>query len=72
LAGRINAARAAIGDNGQQQRLIRTVERKGIRFVGAACEEQRATSNAPEASMPRPALSMPASALPDESWKRVT
>jgi TolB-like protein len=34
LASRINAARAAIGDNGQDQRLIRTVPRKGFRFIG--------------------------------------
>src|SRR5262249_55580963 len=35
LLSRINAARRAIGDDGEQQRLIRTVARKGIRFVGA-------------------------------------
>ena len=35
LASRINAARKAVGDNGAQQRLIRTIARKGIRFVGA-------------------------------------
>ena len=34
LATRINAARSAIGDDGESQRLIRTVPRKGIRFVG--------------------------------------
>jgi TolB-like protein/Tfp pilus assembly protein PilF len=31
---RINAARRAVGDNGEQQRLIRTVARRGVRFVG--------------------------------------
>ncbi|CCE10319.1 conserved hypothetical protein [Bradyrhizobium sp. STM 3843] len=35
LATRINAARRAVGDSGEQQRLIRTVARKGVRFVGA-------------------------------------
>jgi TolB-like protein len=35
LASRINAARKAVADNGEQQRLIRTVVRRGIRFVGA-------------------------------------
>ena len=35
LTSRINAARKAIGDSGEQQSLIRTVARKGIRFVGA-------------------------------------
>ncbi len=34
LATRINAARSAIGDDGEAQRLIRTFPRKGIRFVG--------------------------------------
>ena len=41
LSTRINAARGAIGDNGEEQRLIRTVFRKGFRFVGAVCEEQK-------------------------------
>jgi len=40
LASRINAARTAIGDNGQDQRLIRTILRKGIRFVGPVHVEQ--------------------------------
>jgi TolB-like protein len=34
LATHINAARKAVGDSGDQQKLIRTVARKGIRFVG--------------------------------------
>jgi TolB-like protein/Flp pilus assembly protein TadD len=34
LSTRLNAARAAIGDNGSEQRLIKTLPRKGIRFVG--------------------------------------
>ncbi|PHR54058.1 MAG: hypothetical protein COA47_16085 [Robiginitomaculum sp.] len=34
LATRINAARKALGDNGTDQRLIRTVRGAGIRFVG--------------------------------------
>jgi TolB-like protein/cytochrome c-type biogenesis protein CcmH/NrfG len=34
LSSRINAVRKAIGDNGEVQRLIRTVARKGFRFVG--------------------------------------
>jgi len=40
LASRINAARNAIGDNGDDQRLIRTVLRKGFRFVGEVREVQ--------------------------------
>ena len=34
LTSRINAARKAVGDTGEAQRLIRTSPRKGIRFVG--------------------------------------
>jgi TolB-like protein len=37
---RINAARAAVGDSGEEQRLIKTLPRKGFRFVGAVREEQ--------------------------------
>ncbi len=40
LSSRINAARAAIGDDGVGQRLIRTLPRKGLRFVGEVREEQ--------------------------------
>ncbi len=34
LTSRINAARKAVGDSGQSQKLIRTIARKGLRFVG--------------------------------------
>jgi TolB-like protein/Tfp pilus assembly protein PilF len=34
LATHVNAARKAIGDSGEAQRLIKTVARKGLRFVG--------------------------------------
>ena len=33
LATRINAARRALGDSGVEQKLIRTIARKGLRFV---------------------------------------
>lgn len=48
LASHINAARKAIGDSGQEQRLIRTVARKGFRFVGEV--RQAAPSDAPASS----------------------
>jgi pimeloyl-ACP methyl ester carboxylesterase/DNA-binding winged helix-turn-helix (wHTH) protein len=38
LTSRINAARKAVGDNGREQRLIRTIARKGVRFIGAVEE----------------------------------
>lgn len=34
LSSRINAARRAVGDSGEEQRLIRTYHKRGFRFVG--------------------------------------
>ncbi len=34
LASRLNAARTAVGDTGAEQRMIRTLPRRGVRFVG--------------------------------------
>lgn len=34
ITSHINAVRRAVGDNGEEQRLVRTVARKGFRFVG--------------------------------------
>jgi TolB-like protein/DNA-binding winged helix-turn-helix (wHTH) protein len=39
LTTRINAVRYAIGDSGDEQRLIKTLLRKGIRFVGTVREQ---------------------------------
>jgi TolB-like protein len=39
LTSRINAARTAVGDDGKRQRLIRTIPRKGFRFVGDVTEQ---------------------------------
>ena len=41
LTTRINAIRTAVGDDGDQQRLIRTLPRKGVRFVGVVEERGR-------------------------------
>jgi DNA-binding winged helix-turn-helix (wHTH) protein/predicted ATPase len=46
LTTRINAARIAVSDDGDQQRLIRTLPRKGIRFVGAVQERARPADEA--------------------------
>jgi DNA-binding winged helix-turn-helix (wHTH) protein/pimeloyl-ACP methyl ester carboxylesterase len=48
IASRINAVRQAIGDDGREQRLIRTIPRKGFRFVG----EVREGGAAPTAGLP--------------------
>ncbi len=49
LSTRINAVRSAIGDSGTEQRLIKTLPRKGVRFVGEVREERK-TSDAADAS----------------------
>jgi DNA-binding winged helix-turn-helix (wHTH) protein len=54
LTSRINAARKAIGDSGEQQSLIRTVPRKGFRFIG---EVQTEAGEAPASARVRPASS---------------
>ncbi len=47
LTSRINATRTAVGDNGKDQKLIRTVARKGLRFVGAVHEDSTGVKPAP-------------------------
>ncbi len=47
LTSRITSARKAIGDSGKHQRLIRTVARKGLRFVGEVHENGRASGDHP-------------------------
>ena len=66
LASRINAARKAVGDNGAHQKLIRTIARKGIRFVGTV--RTQSTGEAAVASPPPNMLhesSRPAAPPPD-------
>ncbi|MHC2287745.1 winged helix-turn-helix domain-containing tetratricopeptide repeat protein [Bradyrhizobium barranii] len=60
LTTRLNAVRAAIGDTGEEQRLIKTLPRKGFRFVGQVRE-------APEVAGPNPGdAPETAPALPDK------
>ena len=61
LDSRVNAARRAIGDSGKEQRLIKTLPRKGIRFV-AAVREQQSPGETTSASIP---AELPAFTLPD-------
>jgi DNA-binding winged helix-turn-helix (wHTH) protein len=43
ISNRISAARAAVRDNGTEQRLIQTFSRRGFRFVGSVRIQQEAT-----------------------------
>jgi TolB-like protein len=62
LTTRLNAARNAIGDSGEEQRLIKTLPRKGFRFVGPVREAQGAAggevANNP-VEPTKPALTLP-------------
>lgn len=60
LTTRINAVRTAIGDSGEAQRLIKTLPRKGLRFVGVVNEgEQSAVAPIGAASRALGALALP-------------
>jgi TolB-like protein/tetratricopeptide (TPR) repeat protein len=63
LSTRINAARSAIGDTGEEQRLIKTLPRIGVRFVGEVREERAQTTTAVAKVDSDP--STPPFALPD-------
>ncbi|HWP89174.1 MAG TPA: winged helix-turn-helix domain-containing protein, partial [Burkholderiales bacterium] len=56
LDSRINAVRKAMGDSGERQQYVRTIARKGFRFVG----------DIKSASAPGPAAAPPQSTLNQE------
>ena len=58
-------ARKAIGDSGEEQRLIRTIARKGFRFVGDGAGES-ACRRVPTVPRQRTRAIAPALALPDK------
>jgi TolB-like protein/Flp pilus assembly protein TadD len=53
LSSRIAAVRSAISDSGGEQRLIRTVPRKGVRFVGSVRETREAAAAVDASSQER-------------------
>ena len=77
LTSHINAVRKAIGDNGEEQRLVKTLPRKGFRFVGDVSEgsdshaaPETGAAKSDEASAP--VLILPdgpsIAALPFQNW----
>jgi TolB-like protein len=69
ITSHINAVRKAIGDTGEEQRLVRTVARKGYRFVGQVRIADSEQAPAPDIDrQPAPArLAAPSAlALPDK------
>ena len=63
LTSRIYAVRKAVGDSGDEQRLIRTVARKGLRFIGAV----KTLSNGSEPPSPAAATTPEPTAAPRDS-----
>jgi TolB-like protein len=63
LARCISEARSAIGDDGEAQRLIKTLPRKGLRFVGAVREERQSSGAAEADARPEKPAPLP---LPDK------
>jgi adenylate cyclase len=61
ITTRINAVRAAIGDNGNAQRLVKTLPRRGFRFVGSVQEDHKPPGSVADVTSdaPRPALALP-------------
>src|SRR5690348_7070486 len=62
LSSRIYAARKALGDDGDQQKLIRTIARKGLRFVAPVSTQpngnEALSEAAPDAVRERPAIAV--------------
>jgi predicted ATPase/DNA-binding winged helix-turn-helix (wHTH) protein len=61
LTSRIKSARQAIGDDGREQRLIRTLHGHGYRFVGTV---NHPSSSSSEVSLPEPEPAAPTVRLP--------
>jgi TolB-like protein len=63
FTSRVNAARTAVGDSGREQRLIRTISRKGLRFVGTVHEPSN--KDRPAGRLTERSLELSALPLPD-------
>ena len=65
LSSRIKSVRGAVGDNGRNQKLVRTIARKGFRFVGAVgtqpndAEPASATAESAHQTYERPLSAKP-------------
>jgi TolB-like protein len=66
LSSRIYAARKALGDTGQCQKLIRTIQRKGLRFVGEVQAQQDGFVPEPSTITPAEEVSEPVRPAPAE------
>lgn len=58
LTTRLNVLRGLVGDSGREQRLIKTLPRKGFRFVGETREEQSSTRPSERVSSALPSIAV--------------
>jgi TolB-like protein/DNA-binding winged helix-turn-helix (wHTH) protein len=70
LTSRINAARKAIGDSGDSQTLIRTIARKGFRFVGTVQAQCGTEGPAGRKDEVPPIATPPPAPSSSTAWKR--
>ncbi|WP_299611944.1 winged helix-turn-helix domain-containing protein [uncultured Tateyamaria sp.] len=69
LSSRIKAARAAIGDDGSRQALVRTVHGRGFQFVGEIEARNAETSVSPAAAQPSLAVMPTAMVSPTDAQR---
>lgn len=65
LASHVNSARKAIGDSGHEQRLLRTVARKGFRFIGKVRETPMSIRSGSFTAIPSEVADAEALTVPD-------
>src|SRR5688572_15218805 len=70
ITSRIKSARRAIGDDGTQQKLIRTVHGRGVRFIAAVRRERPGTSSSGSANSSGEMLARASEAASDTTAKR--
>jgi TolB-like protein/Tfp pilus assembly protein PilF len=71
LTSRINAARKAVGDSGEQQALIKTYPRRGFRFVASLNNQTAADQPTPAATTGQPISSTPVASEPMDAGPAV-
>lgn len=69
LSSRIKATRAAIGDDGARQELVRTVHGRGFQFVGQVEEQRDETSTSPAVARPSLAVMPTIMVSPDDTQR---
>lgn len=67
LTSRINAARKALGDSGQQQALIKTYPRRGFRFIANLKTQTAADKSVAASTASQPILITPVASAPVDS-----